>query len=297
MCIPMKVALALAAACVLVAEPSEAAKKKAAAAQSGRISIAYVAPKDPAHQRMYQRLQEVRFLEKLKEVMSPVRLPRRLKVITEGCDGEANAWYDDDAITICYEYIDEMWKNAPAETTPEGVAPIDAVIGPVFDTAMHEFGHALFDMLRIPVFGREEDAADQVAAYITLQLGKEEARRLIGGTAYAYYTEAKAIARPALAQFANEHGLPAQRFFNLLCIAYGADPKAFGNIIERGYLPKDRAENCESEYKQAAYAFEKLIRPHVDFRLAKKVMNKSWLPEPTKRIHRRADSRPSAQSK
>jgi len=293
---PMRMVLALVLACILV-EPSQAAKKKAAPAQPGRIAIAYGPPKDAAHQQIYLRLQQVRFLEKLKELLSPVRLPRTLKVRTEGCDGEVNAWYDDDAITICYEYIDEMWKNVPAETTLEGVTPLDALVAPIFDTCLHEFGHALFEMLRVPVFGREEDAADQLAAYMTLQLGKAEARRLIGGTAYAYYTEAKAIARPALAQFANEHGMPAQRFFNLLCIAYGADPKAFGDIVERGYLPKDRAENCESEYKQAAYAFEKLIGPHIDRGLAKKVMNRTWLPEPTKRIHRRADSRPSAQSK
>jgi hypothetical protein len=39
-----------------------------------------------------------------------------------------------------------------------------------------------FEMLRLPVLGREEDAADQVSAYIMLQLGKVEARRLIGAS-------------------------------------------------------------------------------------------------------------------
>ena len=110
----------------------------------------------------------------------------------EGCDGEANAWYEDDAITLCYEYIEEIWKTFPSRPTDAGVTPIDALVAPVFDTVLHEFGHAIFEILKIPVFGREEDAADQVAAYIALQLGKDEARRLIGGTANAYMTEAKA---------------------------------------------------------------------------------------------------------
>jgi hypothetical protein len=42
----------------------------------------------------------------------------------------------------------------------------------------------MFHLLEIPIFGREEDAADQFAAYILLQFGKERAPRLIKGAAY-----------------------------------------------------------------------------------------------------------------
>jgi hypothetical protein len=42
-------------------------------------------------------------------------------------------------------------------------------------------------------------------------------------------------------------------------------------------LPKERAEDCENEYRQAAYAYEKLIGPHVDRGRAKKVFDRSWL--------------------
>ena len=73
----------------------------------------YVAPKNPAHQPIYDRLKQVRFLEQAQEFLSPFRLPRTLLMKTEGCDGESNAWYENDAITLCYEYIEEMWRNAP----------------------------------------------------------------------------------------------------------------------------------------------------------------------------------------
>src|SRR5262249_5090406 len=136
----------------------------------------------------------------------------------------------------------------------------------------------LFEMLRLPVLGREEDAADQVSAYIMLQLGKVEARRLVGGVAYAYKTEAEAgTTPPTMTQFANVHGTPAQRFYNILCIAYGADKQLFGYVVEREYLPKERAEDCEDEYKQVANAYEQLIGPHVDRSRAKKVFDKGWL--------------------
>jgi hypothetical protein len=44
--------------------------------------------------------------------------------------------------------------------------------------------HAVFDLLKIPLFGREEDAADQYSAYIMLHFGKEDTHRLIEGSAY-----------------------------------------------------------------------------------------------------------------
>jgi Putative metallopeptidase len=261
---------------------------QAAPARSNRVSVSYVPPKNPAHQPIYQQLRDLRFLEKLQVFLSPVRLPRTLLVKVEGCDGDANASYEDDIIVVCYEYVDELWKTVPAETTEAGVAPVDALVGPLFDTCLHEFAHAIFDMLEVPVLGREEDAADQVSAYIMLQLGKAEARRLIGGTSYAYKTEAEAAtAPPTMKQFAAVHGTPAQRFFNLLCIAYGADPQLFGDIVEKGYLPKDRAEGCDDEYQQVAQAYEKLIGPHIDQALAKKVLDESLLPAATIPVPRR----------
>jgi hypothetical protein len=51
----------------------------------------------------------------------------------------------------------------------------------------------------------------------------------------------------------------------------GADQKLFADVVEKEYLPKDRAEHCDGEYKQTAFAFKKLIGPYIDKKLAKKV--------------------------
>jgi hypothetical protein len=243
------------------------------AARTNRVSIEYVHPKNPAHLQIYQLLKERLVLERLQVLLSPFRLPRTLKVSLAGCDGEADAFYEDAAITICYEYLADLRSKMPAKTTPEGIEPIDTIVGPLIDTSLHEAGHALFDMLQLPVFGREEDAADQVAAYIYLQFGKTIAPRFIMGTAYAYLSEAKenaAAARP-LTAFAGEHGTPAQRMYNVLCIAYGSDPELFGYVVTKKYLPEKRAEQCEAEYDQVANAFEDLVHPHLDLALVRKL--------------------------
>jgi hypothetical protein len=246
-------------------------------ARADRVDILYVAPKSAETEAVYKYIKEAGALEMARELLSPLRLPRRLLIKTETC-GNADAWYEERVITLCYEFLDEYWKNAATETTPNGLAPIDTVLGPFIDLVLHEAGHAVFEMLRIPVFGREEDAADQFSAYIVLQLGKADARRLILGNAYQYKVDLEAKGPPpALKSFANTHGTPAQRFFNVLCIGYGAEPKLFQDVVDKDYLPKDRAEGCEDEYRQVAYAFNKLIAPHVDRKRASKILKSEWL--------------------
>ena len=192
--------------------------------------------------------------------------------------------YSDGTITICYEYIDELWDNMPANTTAAGIEPIDTVVGPFLDTVLHEFAHALFDYLDIPVLGREEDAADQVSAYIYLQLGKDEARRLIMGTVYAYMLEVEDTDPPSMAEYADEHSTSEQRRFNLLCMAYGADPELFEDVAAWGGLTQERADICEEEFELIAYAIHTLIGPYIDQDLAKKVLDRTWLPEQTSRM-------------
>jgi hypothetical protein len=58
--------------------------------------------------------------------------------------------------------------------------------------------------------------------------------------------------------------------FNVLCIAYGADKKLFVDIVEKGFLPKRRAEGCETECEDLTFAMTKLISPHIDKRVARK---------------------------
>src|SRR5215510_251416 len=245
-----------------------------------RILFEYQKPTNPAHQSLYERLKERRVLEKLQDFFSPFRLPTDLTFKTIGCDGRANAWYQRPSVTLCYEYLDEIRKSLPTEAAATGISPEDAMVGQFFYVVAHEFGHAVFDLLNIPSFGGAEDAADQFSTFLMLNFGKEEARRLIAGAAYSYRdaVQSSTVILP-LQAFSEVHGVPAQRFFNLLCVAYGADPQLFADVVQ--YLPKQRAADCTREYQQIAFAFQQLVMPHIDLILAKQVMQKAWLPEVT----------------
>jgi hypothetical protein len=274
------IATILMAAGLLLATAVAATRNASAApkAKANSIDIDYVEPKLAANQAVYKLVKEHQGLEKIRDLLSPLRLPHRLLLQTTDCDGMSNALSNEDSVIVCYEYLNDIWKNAPEKTTPAGVSPVDALIGPFVDVFLHEAGHAVFASLQIPLFGRGEDAADQFSTYIMLKFDKDEARRLILGSAYQYKGD---LSAPTLTikqqEFADEHGTPAQRFFNLLCTAYGADPKLFSDFVEKGFLPEDRAVGCEREYVQLAHAFDTLIGPHIDKALAQK-LHKRWLP-------------------
>jgi hypothetical protein len=263
-----------------------AGNSAAADYQSNRIRIEYVAPKNPQHQPIYDMLKKQKALEKLQEIFGAFQLPTSLTLRTVGCDGIANAWYEQDVITVCYEYLEHIRKNVPKEVTKAGLTPDDAVAGQFYYAFAHEMGHAVFDLLAVPNFGGQEDAADRFAAYIILHFGPEDAKRLIMGAAYGYrpFMEHPRVSVP-LKVFSDAHNPPPERYYNLLCIAYGAQPQLFAEVVTNKLLPEQRVPRCRMEYGEVDYAFQKTVSPHVDQEIAKRVMHHDWLPE-VKTTHR-----------
>jgi hypothetical protein len=253
-----------------------------------RIRVDYVPPKNPEHQKIYDMVKQRRTLETVRKIFSPFRLPVDLVIKTVECDGVANAWYQREGkqptVSVCYEYLQEIWKSMPKEMMEAGVTQTDAICGQLFFAVAHELGHAMFDIFDVPVFGRQEDAADQFAAFIMLQFGGEQSRRLIKGAAYAYYDYVKNFKEKPkvtlpLAAFSSDHGTPEERYFSLLCTAYGYDDKLFAAVVEKEYLPQSRAKKCKFEYDDLKFAFHQVFSPHLDMGMVRTILAKNWLIE------------------
>lgn len=282
------IAAVLAAAVVAVVaqlSPGAAQPRPAELAANSRVIIDYIDPRSQKSQATLDRLRKRQVLEELSMFLSPLRLPRVLRVRTVSC-GNANAYYvfAEWAINLCYEYYEHMEAIAPGNApAPHGYTRDEVIVGGFIDAIFHELGHALFDILEIPVFGREEDAADQLSAFLMLQFGKDVARTTIKGAAYTYLVSKNPRTRT---EFADEHGTAAQRFFNYVCLAYGGEPDAFREYVDKGVLPKTRADGCSREYQLVRRAFAKTIYPHIDQELMKKVQAVQWLRQTDGRINK-----------
>jgi hypothetical protein len=258
-------------------------------AQLNRIHIQYDPPRDPKHMILYATLMDHQVLEAVQQILSPVRLPVALTIKTLGCDGLINSWYNTDdsvpTVHMCYELLQNILRTTPAENIYEDITYHDAVVGQFLFWTLHEVGHAAFDIYKVPVFGREEDAADLFAAYLMLHFGKDQARRWVLGAAYSAEEFMKDFG--PMDNYASVHGLPQQRFYNLLCLAYGADPKMFGDVThsmmdsmtDKGFLPKKRADNCEYEFQTFDRSFQTAFGPYIDRQMAKAVMDTTWFPD------------------
>lgn len=270
----MSIVLAAAVSAAFCSNPSLESVK------TGQVNYEYGDPTTAAQQRIRDRLKALHVLERLSEFLSPLRLPRPLTLKVQGCDGRINAYYWDFEIVVCYEYFDYLLKVAPEVPTPEGLKRHEALAGMTADVFLHETGHAVFDMLEIPFLGREEDAADEFSAYVLLQRAKDDARRLILGVAYLGSKKAQRAMEkvpPQLSEFAAVHPFPAQRYFNVLCMAYGADPELFADAVRDWYLPEARAKHCRYEYLRFQYAYRTLIGPYIDKALVEQIEPKRLL--------------------
>lgn len=254
--------------------------------QPNQVSVAYVPTGDLILKEVYDLLRDRRALERVQEMLSPFHLPEELTIKTAEC-GVVDSRYRREnfkpTVTICYEYLRHILESLPNEITPAGITPADATAGQFFWVTFHEVGHAIFDIFDVPIFGHPEDAADNFATYILLQFGRGQARRLIGGAAWAWRAylgdyKRNPVVRKRIAAFADNHGLPEERFYNLLCLAFGADPVQFADVDS--YLPPTRLSTCEFEYRTLVNAFHKEISPHIDQEMARRVLDTNWLPDP-----------------
>jgi hypothetical protein len=244
-----------------------------------RVEIEYVAPSSAQFESVYASLKQRKILEELQRLLAPLRLPHPLRLVTKQC-GQVNAFYSPSSrsLTICYELVAEIIDSAPQNVSEDGfITRQAAIIGNLIGVLLHEGGHMLFDMLDVPVFGREEDAADQTASFIALQFNKDVARTIVKGFVYFWAREKDPAVSASMSVWSDEHGMASQRMYSALCLAYGGDPQMFQEFIDRGWLPKKRADHCDQEFTQLKLAFADTVLPFIDQELMARVQQTQWL--------------------
>jgi Putative metallopeptidase len=244
-----------------------------AAAQQSPIKIAYEVPTDAKLRPIYDRLKQRAVLEELQVFLSPLRLPRQFTVRTAQCGTMSVRYVAGGPATVCYEMVDAVEKLVVQHTKDDDFRQT-VIMGAFIETVLHETARAIFDVLQIPIWGREKDAADRLAALIMTQFGEDVTRVTILGTANLFMWSDK---KWTGSDFSDTASPEYQRFFNYVCVAYVAAPLQFGDLVDRGILPKRRAARCEGEYEQIRKAFNLRIMPYVDPELLIKARATPWL--------------------
>jgi hypothetical protein len=244
-----------------------------------RVAVEYRAPESTQFESVYDSLKQRKMLEELQHFLAPLQLPHPLRLLTKQC-GQVNAFYSPStrSLTICYELAAHIIDSAPLTVSEDGFITREAaIVGNLVGIALHEGGHMLFDMLDVPVFGREEDAADETASFIALQFNKDVARTIVKGFVYFWARQQDPAASAPMSVWSDEHGKASQRMYNTLCLAYGGDPQTFQEFVNQGWLPKERAAHCDREFTQLRLAFVSAVLPFIDRELMLRVQKAQWL--------------------
>jgi hypothetical protein len=216
-------AWALAVACSCLATPP------ALAQTGGKISVSYGPSAFPGLQT---RLQQRQVLQELAQFLSPLRLPRNLEITTRDCGSQHHPYVTGGPVTICYDLINQI-EQAAAKIAPQNQTEQQRVlVGSFIEVALHETAHAIFDILQVPIWGREEDAADRLAALIMVEFGEDMERTAIVGTAELFEYSAKTGKTWTGSDFADTGSPDAQRYYNYLCIGAAADRLNFGKFMD-----------------------------------------------------------------
>ncbi|GAB3387782.1 DUF4344 domain-containing metallopeptidase [Lysobacter fragariae] len=246
----------------------------AASKADGRhFSYEYVKPRTAALQPFYQRALDGDLWHHLPEIQSIdglLMLPRPIKFITAECR-EPNAFYTPERseVVMCYETMKVLLERGEQLAKDQNLGDdyaqkyLDANLRFIL---LHETGHALIDMLEIPITGREEDAVDQLAATLMQRFaGDHESSRQVSENLRmaSNWFLVRSTGAYNLDAYADEHALGEQRYFNLQCLVYGSNPARYLDIVTSGDLTAARARTCPAEARRVNKAWLRLLLPHV----------------------------------
>ncbi|BBZ31921.1 DUF4344 domain-containing metallopeptidase [Mycolicibacterium confluentis] len=212
-------------------------------------------------------MERLNLLEDLSDTVNGnLKLPFDVPLKGSQCDEPNDYWSPDDKeMVLCYEDVDESLRifGEAGDPDPEASARRVAIA-----SFFHELGHMAIDLYDLPATGREEDAADQMAAFWLLtpdsdgyvdpdlvQAAKDQARE--------YRVYAQEWGAPEDSDYADVHTLNQARMFNFECWIYGSDPDGNQDIVDSGLLPQARADRCEDEYNHLVKAWGTLLEPHI----------------------------------
>ena len=163
--------------------------------------------------------------------------------------------------------VTHMFQNDPRYNrgkTPDQIKDgVEFVTGNVLFVLGHETAHALISVFEIPVIGREEDAADALAAIVALKMGNSFADRVVVNAARGWFLSDQRDKKQGIpTAYYDEHGLDLQRAYNIVCLLVGGAPDKFTGLAHEVKLPEQRQKTCKFDYSNAEWSWEEVLKPH-----------------------------------
>jgi Putative metallopeptidase len=233
--------------------------------RSGRIKVVYGKTKDRNSNELMQAYRQYKFFETFADIVtSEINLPRDLTIVVKDCN-MANSFYraQEHKIFMCNELVKENYQLLIKKGHTEEKAMKGALLASVF-YFYHEFGHAIIHELDLPIVGQEEDIADRFAATFLLINDSSETKSISGEILMAAAKLFKLESTtPKHRDFQDEHALSQQRFYNIVCMLYGAAPDRYRKLVVKLNYEETRLERCQMESGSIFNGWKRLLQPYL----------------------------------
>ncbi len=234
--------------CALLATPYASSETRL----PDNITIEYLKPTNQQDSNIKKAIQDSEVndtLMALSEQLFPFKTPL---VIRYG--GNEGPMYDPSThvvhmpYTFYAESANYYRKNKYQEKYDK--SPEAGAVDTLLHTLLHEAAHAYIYDHKIPVLGKEEDAADNFATLMLIDYIEHGADAAISAADLFAYESDDRPEYYDMGDYIDEHSFDLQRYFSTLCLVYGSDPESHSNLldeVENDYL-KDRKEFCIENY-------------------------------------------------
>jgi hypothetical protein len=186
------------------------------------------------------------------------RLPTDVTVTLASC-GRIDAFYSpaQQRLYLCDELLTYF---AQVFAPPEGSAT--ALRDATLFTFFHVVGHALIQVLDLPVTGPDEEAADAVGA-VFLVVGEAEDEQVVLAGSRVLFQHSRVLEPAQTVPFWTLHGWTTQRYDRLRCLLYGSNPTRHAALLEDGGLSAALAQQCQETWQRQEQHWHTLLASHL----------------------------------
>ena len=228
---------------------------------AGELRVTWEKPASKSDQLGYETLKASE-TELLAETLAKT-FQLRDPLTVEGVNGTGQGpSYDseDNSITLPYGFAAVVSEAVVASNSlakkREQRERVAAVNDLIFE---HQLGHALTTAYELPVSGKEEDTADEIA---TILLLKEKTGAQYGADAAIFLANfSNAQKPPVLGDYVNAHALDLEHALKILCWVAGSSKQALKEVAGIGAIG---VGNCPQEFEQVSDGVTQELSTHLE---------------------------------
>jgi len=225
----------------------------------GEVQLKYSSPTEKTEKEVKEWLIKNQVIKNLVDTVNQeIKIEEELLVVVG--DGDF-VHYDpeDHKIVITYDFVMEVRERFKGEYKKEWELYAKDAIEHTF---YHELGHALVDLLDIPVLGKEEDAVDDFGVIMLIFTTKDGEERAISA-AELFFMEGLEVEEFSSEDLMDEHSLDDQRGYRSLSLVYGSNPEKYEGIAKDLKMDEDMRLMSQELFEQQSINWLRLLELHL----------------------------------